>query len=267
MVQKRVTSVKLAMEKLEHFLELGGTKKDITLLVISSIALIVSIFDLVPLPFDASWATIILCGIPIILEAVIGLVTAFDIKADVLVSLALIASVCIGEDFAAGEVAFIMQLGGLLEELTVARARAGIEKLVHIRAYQAAGDKVCMIGDGVNDAPALKAADVGIAMGGVGSDIAVDAADIALVDDEVTELPHLIALSKRMMRTIKLNITFSLTLNFIAIVLAITGTLNPVVGALVHNAGSVLVITNSALLLKWRQTASQSFASADAKSV
>ena len=74
-----------------------------------------------------------------------------------------------------------------------------------------------------------------------------------------------------MMRTIKLNITFSLTLNFIAIVLAIvlaiTGTLNPVVGALVHNAGSMLVITNSALLLKWRQTASQSFASADAKSV
>ena len=127
------------MEKLEHFLELGGTKKDITLLVISGIALIVSIFDLVPLPFDASWAAIILCGIPIILEAVIGLVTAFDIKADVLVSLALIASVCIGEDFAAGEVAFIMQLGGLLEELTVARARAGIEKLVHIRAYQAAG--------------------------------------------------------------------------------------------------------------------------------
>ena len=239
------------------FFELGGTKKDITLLVISGIALIVSIFDLVPLPFDASWAAIILCGIPIILEAVIGLVTAFDIKANVLVSLALIASVCIGEDFAAGEVAFIMQLGGLLEELTVARARAGIEKLVHIRAYQAAGDKVCMIGDGVNDAPALKAADVGIAMGCVGSDIAVDAADIALVDDEVKELPHLIALSKRMMRTIKLNITFSLTLNFIAIVLAITGTLNPVVGALVHNAGSVLVITNSALLLKWRRTASQ----------
>ena len=544
--------------------------------MISGIALIVSIFDLVPLPFDASWAAIILCGIPIILEAVIGLATAFDIKADVLVSLALIASVCIGEDFAAGEVAFIMQLGGLLEELTVARARAGIEKLVHltpqtarvitggketavpaeavkvgedssiqrmirlvqsadagkakivgladrwttwivvialtaaaltwifsgeiiravtilvvfcpcalvlatptaimaaignatkhgflvregdalerlaavkkitfdktgtltygtprvvlvhsalpslsdhelyrlcaaaerysehplgkaithccqqetgealeegenfqmvpgrgvsarvdekvilagnaellaehhiaipeeaakaadtqlsqgctvtytavdgvfagflalsdtireesanmidrlsalqvqpvlltgdhqnaaaaiaaqlhigevhanclpedklshIRAYQAVGEKVCMIGDGVNDAPALKAADVGIAMGGVGSDIAVDAADIALVDDEVKELPHLIALSKRMMRTIKLNITFSLTLNFIAIVLAITGTLNPVVGALVHNAGSVLVITNSALLLKWRQTALAEF--------
>ena len=495
MVQKRVTSVKLAMEKLEHFLELGGTKKDITLLVISGIALIASIFDLVSLPFDASWAAIILCGIPIILETVIGLVTAFDIKADVLVSLALIASVCIGEVFAAGEVAFIMQLGGLLEELTV--ARAGIEKLVHLTPQTArvilggketavpaeavkvgdllrvlpgetipvdgeivsgqtsvnqavmtveslpvdkgVGDEVSSgtvnqfgafemkatkVGEDssiqrmirlVQSADAGKAKIVGLsdrwaawivvialtaaaltwiisgeiiravtilvvfcpcalvlatptaimaAIGnasrhgflvregdalerlaavkkitfdktgtltygtprvvlvhsalpflsdhelyrlcaaaerysehplgkaitrcsqqkagempieaedfqmvpgrGAGSDIAVDAADIALVDDEVKELPHLIALSKRMMRTIKLNITFSLTLNFIAIVLAITGTLNPVVGALVHNAGSVLVITNSALLLKWRQTASQSFASADAKSV
>ena len=465
--------------------------------MISGIALIVSIFDLVPLSFDASWVAIILCGIPIILEAVIGLVTAFDIKADVLVSLALIASVCIGEDFAAGEVAFIMQLGGLLEELTVARARAGIEKLVHLTPQTArvitggketavpagavkvgdllrvlSGETIPVDGEivsgqtsvnqavmtgeslpvdkGVGDEVSsgtvnqfgafemkatkvgedssvqrmirlVQSADAGKAkivrladrwaawivvialtaaaltwmisgeiiravtilvvfcpcalvlatptaimaaignatkhgflvregnalerlaavkkitfdktgtltygtprvvlvhsalpslsdhelyrlcaaaehysehplgkaitrccqqeMGeipveaevsqmvpgrGVGSDIAVDAADIALVDDEVKELPHLIALSKRMMRTIKLNITFSLTLNFIAIVLAITGTLNPVVGAPVHNAGSVLVITNSALLLKWRQTASQSFASADAKSV
>ena len=427
MVQKGVTSVKLAMEKLEHFLELGGTKKDITLLVISGIALIVSIFDLVPLPFDASWAAIILCGIPIILEAVIGLVTAFDIKADVLVSLALIASVCIGEDFAAGEVAFIMQLGGLLEELTVARARAGIEKLVHLTPQTArvilggketavpaeavkVGDLLRVlpgetipvdgeivsgqtsvnqavmtgeslpvdkgIGDEVSsgtvnqfgafemkatkvgedssiqrmirlvqsadagkarivgladrwatwivvialsaaaltwlisgeiiraatilvvfcpcalvlatptaimaaignatkhgflvregDALERLAADVGIAMGGVGSDIAVDAADIALVDDEVKELPHLIALSKRMMTTIKINMNFSMALNFLAITLAIIGALGPVVGALVHNAGSVLVIINSALLLKWRKNASQSFASTDAKSV
>ena len=600
--------MKRLMEKLEHLLELGGIRKDVTLLVISGAAVICSLLKFQPFPFDMAWIAIVLCGLPIILEAVIGLVTAFDIKADVLVSLALIASICIGEEFAAGEVAFIMQLGALLEELTVAKARAGIEKLVHltpqtarvlregreeivpaeqvrvgdrirvlpgeslpvdktvgdfvssgtvnqfgafemeaskveedssiqrmirlvqsadagkakivgiadrwatwivvialtaaaltwlltgqiIRAvtilvvfcpcalvlatptaimaaignatkhgflvregdalerlagvkviafdktgtltygtpevvkaasvseefskedvyrlaasaeqlsehplgkaiaagfrkagkdsvapaeafwmipgrgvcaqvegkavlagnpellreqgvpmtvpaeaeeafrqgctviyvavdgalagylalsdtlrqesaatiealsqlgvqpvlltgdhenaaaaiaakwkirqvranclpedkltaigeYQEQGQPVCMIGDGVNDAPALKKADVGIAMGGVGSDIAVDAADIALVDDEVKELPHLIALSKRMMTTIKLNMTFSMALNFAAIVLAIVGTLNPVVGALVHNAGSVLVITNSAFLLKWRK--------------
>lgn len=622
--------MKQVMEKLEHLLEIGGIRKNIILLVISGIAVLCSLFGFQPLPFDMAWIAVVLCGVPIILEAVIGLVTAFDIKADVLVSLALIASICIGETFAAGEVAFIMQLGALLEELTVAKARAGIEKLVHltpqtarvlrngeeeiipaeqvkvgdyirvlpgesipvdgviiagqtsinqavmtgeslpvdktvgdsvssgtvnqfgafemeavkvgedssiqrmIRLVQSAdagkakivgiadrwatwivvialsaaaltwlitgqiiravtilvvfcpcalvlatptaimaaignatkhgflvregdalerlakakviafdktgtltygtpevvaveslserfernelyylaasaeqlsehplgkaivscckkegiplrdvknfqmipgrgvcaeieskailagnaellrehgismpelpeaegyvqqgctviylaadgqlagflalsdtlrtesadtitaltslgvqpalltgdhenaaksiADKlhicevranclpedklkaiaeyqnknlpVCMIGDGVNDAPALKKADVGIAMGGVGSDIAVDAADIALVDDEVKELPHLIALSKRMMTTIKRNMIFSMTLNFIAIALAIIGTLNPVVGALVHNAGSVLVITNSAFLLKWRK--------------
>lgn len=121
------------MKKLEELLEWGGTKKDIAFLVISGISLLLSIFKVIPaLPFDVAWVAIILCGLPIIMEAVIGLVTAFDIKADVLVSLALIASVCIHEDFAAGEVAFIMQLGGFLEELTVARARAGIEKLVHL---------------------------------------------------------------------------------------------------------------------------------------
>lgn len=126
------------------------------------------------------------------------------------------------------------------------------DKLNHIEAYQTTGTSVCMIGDGINDAPALKKTDVGIAMGGVGSDIAVDAADIALVDDEVKELPHLLSLSKRMMTTIKLNLAFSMGLNFLAIVLAITGILNPVVGALVHNAGSVAVIIHSALLLGWK---------------
>ncbi len=623
--------MRVLMKKLEHLLGIGGVKKDIALLIISGISLILSLSGVIRLPFDISWVAIILCGVPIVLEAIIGLITEFDIKADVLVSIALIASVCIGEDFAAGEVAFIMQLGALLEDLTVAKARAGIEKLVRltprtarvisggtertidavdvkvgdilrvlpgetvpvdgvitsgrtsinqavmtgeslpvdkaegdevssgtvnqfgafemraikvgadssiqrmIRLVQSAdagkarivgladrfatwvvvialtaaaltwifsgqiiravtilvvfcpcalvlatptaimaaignatkhgflvrkgdalerlskvgiiafdktgtltygvpkvvaaksvsnkytdediyklsasaerlsehplgkaivrsfkadiklgtldesgfemlpgrgisadvggkkvlagntkllsergitvpdrddvlsylrdgctvthiaidgeysgyialsdtlraestamikrlaslgvspvlltGDNenaalsiakklgindvkanclpedklrfidsksaesvdVCMIGDGINDAPALKRALVGIAMGGVGSDIATDAADIALVDDEIKELPHLLALSKRMMTTIKLNLTFSMSLNFIAIALAIIGVLDPVVGALVHNAGSVLVIINSALLLKWRR--------------
>ena len=125
------------------------------------------------------------------------------------------------------------------------------DKIRYIDEYHASGG-VCMIGDGINDAPALKRADTGIAMGGVGSDIAIDAADIALVNDDIAELPHLLRLSKRMMKTIKLNIAFSMCLNFLAIGLAIPGILGPVVGALVHNAGSVLVIINSSLLLGWK---------------
>ena len=74
-----------------------------------------------------------------------------------------------------------------------------------------------------------------------------------MVNDDIREIPHLLRLAKRMMRTIRLNMTFSMALNFAAIVLAMTGALDPVVGALVHNAGSVLVIVNSAFLLKWRQ--------------
>ena len=88
------------MKKLEKILEAGGVKKDITFLVIGGISLLMSLFRFHPFGFDPAWIAIILCGIPIILEAVIGLVTAFDIKADVLVSLALIASVITGEIFA-----------------------------------------------------------------------------------------------------------------------------------------------------------------------
>ena len=119
-------------EKLESILEFGGTKKDILFLIFGGISLLLSLANINILPFDMAWIAIILCGVPIILEAIIGLITEFDIKADVLVSLALIASVLIREDFAAGEVAFIMQLGALLEDLTVAKARSGIEKLVKL---------------------------------------------------------------------------------------------------------------------------------------
>ncbi len=186
--------MKHLMEKLEQLLELGGIKKDVTFLVISGIAVICSLLKWNPLPLDMAWVAVVLCGIPIILEAVIGLVTAFDIKADVLVSLALIASICIGETFAAGEVAFIMQLGGLLEELTVARARAGIEKLVHLTPQTAR-----VLRDGKEE---------------------ILPAERVRVEDRIRVLP---------------------------------GESIPVDGALVHNAGSVLVITNSAFLLKWRK--------------
>ena len=372
------------VDGLEYLLGLGGMKRDIVFLIISGAALLLSLFD-APLPFSAAWVAIILCGVPIVTEAFIGIITKFDIKADLLVSLALIASVIIGEDFAAGEVAFIMQLGSLLEELTVAKARAGIEKLVHLTPQKARlitpeneqivpaeavkvgdllrvlpgetipvdgviisghtsvnqavmtgeslpvdkepGDEVssgtvnqfgafdmraAKVGEDssiqrmirlVQSADAGKAKIVGIAdrwatwivvialtsaaltwfftgeiiravtilvvfcpcalvlatptaiMAAIGSDIAVDAADIVLVDDDVKELPHLIALSKRMLTTIKVNMSFSMILNFIAIILAMLGILNPVFGALVHNAGSVLVIINSAFLLKWKRRA------------
>ena len=136
--------------------------------------------------------------------------------------------------------------------------RAGIEefraellpgqKVEAVEELQGSGRNVCMVGDGVNDAPALKTAGVGVAMGSMGSDIAVDAADIALMSDDLTQLVYLNRLSKSTLKTIKGNITASMCINAVAVTLSVLGVLNPVTGALVHNAGSCLVVLNAALL-------------------
>ena len=126
------------------------------------------------------------------------------------------------------------------------------DKMNIIKNLEDSKSPTCMIGDGVNDALALKYSSVGISMGAIGSDIAIEASDIALASDDIKNIPYLLYLSKKTMKTIKLNVTFSLALNFLAIILAMTGILNPIVGALVHNLGSVFVILNSAKLLKTR---------------
>lgn len=122
------------------------------------------------------------------------------------------------------------------------------DKVRKIKEIQAAGKSICMIGDGVNDAPALKTASVGVAMGAMGSDIAIEAADIALMSDDIVKIPYLKRLSIATVRTIKFSISLSLIINFIAIFLSFMGWLNPTTGALVHNAGSIFVVLIAALL-------------------
>ena len=126
------------------------------------------------------------------------------------------------------------------------------DKISKIKEFQSNDRKVAMIGDGINDAPALRQADIGISMGGVGSDISIEASDVCLVSDDIKYIPHLLALSRKTIRTINIGIAFALGLNIIATILAALGYLGPIGGSFVHNIGSVIVIIYSSLLLRFK---------------
>lgn len=128
------------------------------------------------------------------------------------------------------------------------------DKTNYIKEEQILGHKVAMIGDGINDAPSLKKANVGIAMGKIGSDVSIEAANIALIKDNIEDIPHLIGIARKTIRTISISIAFALTLNIIAMALAILGVLNPIEGALIHNIGSVIVIIYSSTLTRYKLT-------------
>lgn len=137
------------------------------------------------------------------------------------------------------------------QQVGISEVRAELlpeEKVQSIEKLQAENHKVCMIGDGINDAPALKTADVSVAMGSMGSDIAVDAAEVALMSDDISKIPYLKRLSNATVKTIKASITLSMCINFVAIVLSLMEVLTPTTGALVHNAGSCFVVLIAALL-------------------
>ncbi len=151
-----------------------------------------------------------------------------------------------GDDHAIA--AHIVEVSGIQE------FQAGLlpaQKLSHIKELQKNGHKVAMIGDGVNDAPSLAAADIGIAMGAMGTDVAMEAADIALMDDDLSRIPYLLRLAKSTIRTINYNIIFALKFNGLVLIVSGLGLLNPIMGAIVHNIGSVLVVLNSARLVKY----------------
>lgn len=144
--------------------------------------------------------------------------------------------------YIAGQVGISEVKSGLLPE----------EKMRIIEDISKSGGAVCMIGDGVNDAPALTRADAGIAMGGIGSDIAIESADAVLAGDEIKRIPYLFMLTKKVMHKVNVNIVAGMIINITAVILSSAGILNPVTGALWHNFGSVFVVINAALLLQYK---------------
>ena len=121
-----------------------------------------------------------------------------------------------------------------------------LDKLEMINKWQNSGNKVMFVGDGINDAPALATSDVGIAMGAKGTEVALETADIALMHDDISKLPFMVKLSRRMLKVIKWNIAFGLTFNLIAVLASGSGFLTPIMGAVVHNVGSIIVVISSA---------------------
>ena len=147
--------------------------------------------------------------------------------------------------------------GSIAASVGISDVRANLlpeEKMNIIKGYAGGAEPICMIGDGVNDALALTSADAGIAMGGIGSDIAIESADAVLVSDEIKRLPYLFSLMQKVMKKVQVNIIASLVINLSAVLLSALGILNPATGVLWHNCGSVFVVVNAALLLRLKDT-------------